>query len=96
MAGHVGEDKTYLMAKGHYYWPHMLKDIQDILKMCPICQMAKSHSLAQGLYTSRSMARFEHGLCAWSTSHPTQQRLHYGGNGLFLQNGPLHSMPQVQ
>ena len=29
----------------------MLNDIQDIIKMCPSCQMAKSHSLAQGLYT---------------------------------------------
>ena len=51
MAGHFGEDKTYLMAKEHYYWPHMLKDIQDVLKRRSICQIAKSHSLAQGLYT---------------------------------------------
>jgi len=51
MAEYFGEDKTYLMAKEHYYWPHMIKDIQDILKRCSICQMAKSHSLAQGLYT---------------------------------------------
>jgi len=29
----------------------MLKDIQDILRRCSTCQMAKSHSLAQGLYT---------------------------------------------
>jgi len=51
MAGHFGEDKTYLMAKEHYFWPHMLKDIRDILKRCSICQMAKSHSFTQGLYT---------------------------------------------
>jgi len=51
MVGYFAEDETYLMAKEHYYWPHMLKDIQDILKRCSICQMAKSHSLAQGLYT---------------------------------------------
>jgi len=51
MVGHFGEDKTYLMAKEHYYWPHMLKNTQDILKRCSICEMAKSHSLAQGLYT---------------------------------------------
>ena len=48
--GHFGEDKTYLMAKEHYYWLHMLKDIQDIIKSS-ICQMGKSHSIPQGLYT---------------------------------------------
>jgi len=46
MARHYGEDKTYLVTKEHYYWPHMLKDIQEIFKRCSICQMAKSHSLA--------------------------------------------------
>ena len=51
LAGHFGEDKTYSMAKEHYYWPHMRKDIQDIIKRCSTCQMAKSHSLPQGLYT---------------------------------------------
>ena len=25
--GHFGENNTYTMAKEHYYWPHMLKDI---------------------------------------------------------------------
>ena len=51
MARHFGEDKTYLMAKEHYYWPHMLKDIQDIVKNCSTCQVAKSHSLRHDLYT---------------------------------------------
>jgi len=51
LAGHLREDKTFLMAKEHYYWPRTLKDIKDILKRYSVCQMAKSHSLAQGLYT---------------------------------------------
>ena len=51
LAGHFGEDKTYIMAKEHYYWPHMLRDIQDLIKRCSTCQMAKSHALPQGLYT---------------------------------------------
>ena len=51
LAGHFGEDKTYIMAKEHYFWPHMLKDIQDLIKRCSTCQMAKSHALPQGLYT---------------------------------------------
>ena len=51
LAGHFGEDKTYIMVKEHYFWPHMLKDIQDLIKRCLICQMAKSHVLPQGPYT---------------------------------------------
>ena len=50
MARHLGEDKTYLMAKEHYYRPHMLKDIQDIVTRCSTCQVAKSYSLPHGLY----------------------------------------------
>jgi len=51
LANYFGEDKTYLMAKEHYFRPHMLKDIQDLIKRCSTCQMAKSHALPQGLYT---------------------------------------------
>jgi len=51
LVGHFGKDKTYIIAKEHYFWPHMLKDIQDIIKMCFICQIGKSHVLPQGLYT---------------------------------------------
>jgi len=36
----------------HYYWPGMSKDVQDILRRCVTCQLAKSHLLPQGLYTS--------------------------------------------
>ena len=39
------------MAKDHYFWPHMLKDITELIKRCSICQIAKSHVLPQGLYT---------------------------------------------
>jgi len=51
LAGHFGEDKTYTMAKERYYWPHMPKDIQDLIKRCSTSQMGKSHALPQGLYT---------------------------------------------
>jgi len=50
LAGHFGEDKAYIMAKKHYFWPHMHKDIQDLIKRCSTCQMSKSHALPQGLY----------------------------------------------
>jgi len=45
MVGHFGEDKTYFIAKEHYYWPHMLKDIQDIIKRCSTCQVAKKKAI---------------------------------------------------
>ena len=48
LTGHFGEDKTYIMPKEHSFWPYMLKDIQDLIKRCSICQMVKSHVLPQG------------------------------------------------
>ena len=51
LAGHYGEQKTSMVLKEHYFWPGMDKDVQDILKRCATCQVAKSHSLPQGLYT---------------------------------------------
>ena len=39
------------MLREHYYWPGMEKNVQDIIKRCSTCQIAKSHSLPQGLYT---------------------------------------------
>jgi len=52
LAGHYAENKTLSMLQEHYYWPRMSKDIQDILKGCATCKVAKSHLLPQGLYTS--------------------------------------------
>jgi len=50
LAGHFGEKKTLMMLTEHYYWPGMEKDVQDVLRRCAACQMAKSHLLPQGLY----------------------------------------------
>ena len=50
LAGHFGENKTLAMLKEHYYWPRMSKDVQDMVKRCATCQVAKSHLLPQGLY----------------------------------------------
>jgi len=52
LAGHYGENKTLIMLREHYYWLGMEKDVQDILKRCGTYQVAKSHSLHHGLYTS--------------------------------------------
>jgi len=51
LAGHCGENKTSLVVQENYYWPSMDKDVQDILRRCATCQIAKSHSLPPGLYT---------------------------------------------
>jgi len=51
LPGHFEEDKMFTMAREHFYWPHMLKDIQDIIKRCSTCQPAKSHSQPHGFYT---------------------------------------------
>jgi len=51
LASHFGEDKTLIMLREHYYRPGMEKDVQDIIRRCSTCQIAKSHSLPQGLYT---------------------------------------------
>ena len=50
LAGHYGENKTSLMLKEHYYWSHMDKDVQDVIRRCATCQVAKSCLL----YTSPS------------------------------------------
>jgi len=52
LAGDYGESKTSMVLKVHYFWPGMDKDVQDLLRRCATCQIAKSHSLPQGLYTS--------------------------------------------
>ena len=51
LAGHLGEDKTVSMAREHFYWPHIVKDVQDIIRRCATYQRSKSHSQPQGLYT---------------------------------------------
>ena len=52
LVGHYGENKTLTILREHYYWPVMERDVQDILKRCGTCQLAKSHSLPHDLYTS--------------------------------------------
>ena len=42
LMGHFGRDKTYTMLKEHFYWPHMLRDVENMLKRCLECLKAKS------------------------------------------------------
>ena len=51
LIGHFGRDKTYHMLQTHFYWPHMLRDVEHMLKKCIECLKAKSRSQPHGLYT---------------------------------------------
>jgi len=55
LPSHFGERKTLMMLKEHYFWSCMEKDVQDVIKRCVICQIVKSHTLLQGLYTPLSV-----------------------------------------
>jgi len=55
LASHYGESKTLIMLREYYYSLGMEKDVQDILRGCITCQLAKSHSLLHGLYTPLSV-----------------------------------------
>ena len=48
--GHFGRDKTYHMLSSHFYWPHMLRDVEHMLKRCLECLKAKSRLKPHGIY----------------------------------------------
>ncbi|XP_074283212.1 uncharacterized protein LOC141607761 [Silene latifolia] len=50
LARHFGVNKTYDILGEHFYWPKMLKDVQDVIARCATCQMSKS-SFTKWLYT---------------------------------------------
>lgn len=51
LMGHLGRDKTYHMLHTHFFWPHMLKDVERLVKKCLECLKAKSRVKPHGLYT---------------------------------------------
>ena len=51
LMGHFGRDKTYDMLHSHFYWPHMVRDVEHLLKKCLECLKAKSKVKSHGLYT---------------------------------------------
>jgi len=58
LANHFRKTNTLIMLKEHYFLPCMDKDVQDTVKRCATCQMAKSHTLPQGLYTPLPIPSF--------------------------------------
>ncbi|XP_074302886.1 uncharacterized protein LOC141637221 [Silene latifolia] len=50
LGGHFGVTKTMEVLKEHVYWPRMLKDVQDVIRKCVTCHVAKS-TFKPGEYT---------------------------------------------
>ncbi|XP_073525656.1 uncharacterized protein [Phyllobates terribilis] len=51
LMGHFGRDKTYSMLSVHFFWPHMLRDVESYVSKCLECLRAKSKVKPHGLYT---------------------------------------------
>jgi hypothetical protein len=51
LMGHFGVAKTLAILQGHFYWPHMKRDVKRICGRCIPCRQAKSNVQPNGLYT---------------------------------------------
>lgn len=47
----VRRDKTVGLINYRFYWPHLVKDVSQILACCRVCHIAKTHHTNAGLYT---------------------------------------------
>nr|XP_043611666.1 uncharacterized protein LOC122583313 [Erigeron canadensis] len=50
LAGHFGINKIGEILTEHFYWPSLLKDVQNIISLCPTCHQAKA-TFHKELYT---------------------------------------------
>ena len=51
LMGHFGRDKTYEIARTYFYWPHMLRDVENYVKKFLECLRSKSKAKPHGLCT---------------------------------------------
>lgn len=47
VAGHVGFDKTYALARQRFYWPSMYQDIKRYVLACDSCQRVRARNAAE-------------------------------------------------
>ena len=40
-AGHLGREKTLELVKRRFYWPGLVKDVEDFVQSCDVCQRTK-------------------------------------------------------
>ena len=50
LMGHFGIAKTLGVLHGHFFWPHMKRDVDRICSRCVTCRQAKSRQQPHGLY----------------------------------------------
>ena len=50
LSEHLGQEKTQTAVEDIYYWPQLTRDVNNYVKRCSICQIAKVQSLNAGLY----------------------------------------------
>ena len=50
MSGHLGQDKRWKAVEQRYFWPQLIRDVNNYVKRCSTCQLAKGQSHNTGLY----------------------------------------------
>ena len=61
LGGHFGHDKTYEKIAARFYWPEIMLQVKEHIKVCDICQrtnnakFSKASSLEYGKYPQTSV-----------------------------------------
>ncbi|XP_071688487.1 uncharacterized protein [Rutidosis leptorrhynchoides] len=66
LGGHFGMNKTFLLLKPNFYWPHMERDVNRVVARCRVCHIAKTQSTIRAC-TCRYQYLSDHGKILVST-----------------------------